>query len=125
MDTQHRNDLEQSKPVSENQMPALHAPAQLTYESKPVVRDLKKEATAFVPKVVKQKLDAVRGGVQQTLLDEDELDRLEKEGYGLSTPALSMPPNGLPANRVITSVTQGIAAQPHAWVEDACEDNGG
>lgn len=54
-----------------------------TYESAPRVRDLRKEATArFVPSAVRRKIDATRGK-GGTLLEEDEVERLEKEGYGV------------------------------------------
>ena len=53
-----------------------------TYESKAQVRDLRKEATArFVPSAVKRKIDATKG-VGGRLLEEEEVSRLEKEGYG-------------------------------------------
>lgn len=53
-----------------------------TYEGKAVVRDLRKEATArFIPAAVKRKIDATKG-VGGRLLEEDEVERLEKEGYG-------------------------------------------
>jgi len=51
------------------------------YESKPVVRNLRKEAVShFVPTAVAQKLAVTKG--QGRLLDEDKLERLEEEGYG-------------------------------------------
>ncbi|PQE32771.1 ww domain binding 11 protein [Rutstroemia sp. NJR-2017a WRK4] len=49
------------------------------YEAKPVIRDLRKEATAFVPAVVRQKMQ--RGKGEGGLMEEDELERLEREGY--------------------------------------------
>lgn len=62
-------------------LPAKPAP-KTTYESKPVVRDLRKEATArFVPNAVKKKIDATKG-VGAKLLEEEEVVKLEKEGYG-------------------------------------------
>lgn len=58
------------------------APPQTVYESKPVVRDLRKEAVEkFVPVAVQRKLDARRGEGGR-LLEEEEMSRLEKEGYG-------------------------------------------
>ncbi|KAI9878150.1 MAG: hypothetical protein M1830_001757 [Pleopsidium flavum] len=55
--------------------------AQTVYEAKPAVRDLRKEAvSAFVPSVVQRKLGAKRG--EGRLLEPEEVDRLEKEGYG-------------------------------------------
>jgi hypothetical protein len=49
------------------------------YEAKPVIRDLRKEATAFVPAAVRQKMQ--RGKGEGGLMEEDELERLEREGY--------------------------------------------
>ena len=52
-----------------------------TYEAKPVVRDLRKEAVkAFMPAVVARKVRAVRGEGGR-LLEEEEVERLEREGY--------------------------------------------
>ncbi|KAK0655992.1 WW domain binding protein 11 [Cercophora newfieldiana] len=54
--------------------------AKTVYEAKPILRDLKKEAvTAFMPTVVRMKIDKVKG--QGGLLEPEEADRLEKEGY--------------------------------------------
>ena len=56
-------------------------PAKTTYESAPQLRDLKKEAVSrFVPNVVRKKQDAVKGTAGQ-LLEPEEMDRLEAEGY--------------------------------------------
>ncbi|KAI4134783.1 MAG: hypothetical protein LQ347_001244 [Umbilicaria vellea] len=55
--------------------------AQMVYEAKPAVRDLRKEAVSrFVPSVVARKLEAKRG--HGRLLEPEELEALEKEGYG-------------------------------------------
>ncbi|KAK2599967.1 hypothetical protein QQS21_005269 [Conoideocrella luteorostrata] len=57
-----------------------------TYEAKPVLRDLRQEAvSAFVPVAVQKKLNKGRG--QGALLEPDEADRLEREGYLKSTNA--------------------------------------
>ena len=62
--------------------PSSAAAVRTTYESKPQVRDLRKEATArFVPSAVKRKIDATKG-VGGKLLEEEEMDKLEQEGYG-------------------------------------------
>jgi len=53
--------------------------AKVVYESKPVVRDLRKEAIAFVPAAVRVKLDKGRG--LGGLVEPEEADRLEREGY--------------------------------------------
>ena len=53
-----------------------------TYESAPQLRNLQKEATSrFVPDVVRKKIEAVKGS-SGGLVEPDELDRLEREGYG-------------------------------------------
>lgn len=50
------------------------------YEAKPVVRDLRKEAvSAFMPTAVRMKIEKSKG--QGGLLEPEEADRLEKEGY--------------------------------------------
>lgn len=51
----------------------------LVYEAAPQVRDLRKEAAKFVPAAVAQKMKQAKGG--GGLLEEDEYDKLEKEGY--------------------------------------------
>lgn len=57
------------------------APTQTTYSSAPQIRDLKLEAVKrFVPNVVRQKQQAVKG--IGSLVEPEELDRLEAEGYG-------------------------------------------
>ncbi|KAI0149593.1 WW domain binding protein 11-domain-containing protein [Xylariaceae sp. FL1272] len=54
--------------------------AKTVYEAKPQVRDLRKEAaSAFVPTAVRMKLDKSQG--QGGLMEPEEADRLEKEGY--------------------------------------------
>ena len=59
---------------------AAPAEAQTVYESKPVVRDLRKEAVAaFVPTSVMMKMKKGKG--QGGLMEPEEADRLEKEGY--------------------------------------------
>ena len=61
------------------------AASRTTYESKAQVRDLRKEATqAFMPSVVKRKIEAVKGkGPSGKLLEENEVEKLESEGYQL------------------------------------------
>ncbi|CAM1502158.1 Fc.00g041420.m01.CDS01 [Cosmosporella sp. VM-42] len=50
------------------------------YEAKPVVRDLRKEAvSAFIPTAVKMKMNKGQG--QGGLIEPEEADRLEREGY--------------------------------------------
>ena len=57
-------------------------PSQVVYEAKPAVRDLRREAVQrFVPGAVARKLGAKRGEGSR-LLEEEEVERLEREGYG-------------------------------------------
>lgn len=50
------------------------------YEAKPVVRNLQKEAvSAFMPSAVRMKIEKGKG--QGGLLEPEEADQLEKEGY--------------------------------------------
>ncbi|KUJ23473.1 uncharacterized protein LY89DRAFT_680220 [Mollisia scopiformis] len=53
--------------------------AKTVYEAKPMVRDLRKEAVAFVPAAVRTKLDKSKG--VGGLVEPEEADRLEKAGY--------------------------------------------
>ncbi|KZF20870.1 hypothetical protein L228DRAFT_284785 [Xylona heveae TC161] len=85
------------------QKPQVQAPAQTVYESKPVVRDLRKEAiSAFVPAAVQRKL-GLQKGEGGRLLEPEEADRLEREGYGQkeaetsSTSASPLPPSAVSA----------------------------
>jgi hypothetical protein len=54
--------------------------AKTVYEAAPAVRDLRQEAVnRFMPAAVKMKQDAARG--KGRLVEPEEMDRLEKEGY--------------------------------------------
>lgn len=56
--------------------------AKTVYESAPLIRDLRKEAVAFVPAVVRKKLDMAKGvGAIGGLMEPEEADRLERAGY--------------------------------------------
>jgi hypothetical protein len=59
--------------------PAPMVEAKTVYESKPVIRDLRKEAVSFVPAAVRVKLDKGKG--VGGLVEPEEADRLEKAGY--------------------------------------------
>lgn len=60
--------------------------AKTTYEAKPVLRDLRKEAvTAFIPTSVRLKMEKSKG--QAGLIEPEEADRLEREGYLKTTGA--------------------------------------
>lgn len=52
---------------------------QLVYTAEPQLRDLKKEATKFVPAAVRQKQKQVKG--EGRLIEPEEIEKLEKAGY--------------------------------------------
>lgn len=73
-----QTDQAQSQPHA---LPVKAAQSQTAYSSAPRLRDLKKEAVSrFIPAAVRRKQDAVQGKGGQ-LLEPEEYDRLEKEGY--------------------------------------------
>ncbi|GAB7344791.1 hypothetical protein MBLNU457_3255t1 [Dothideomycetes sp. NU457] len=55
-------------------------PPQTTYSSAPVMRDLKQEVRRFVPAAVAQNLARSKG--KGGLVEPEEMDRLERAGYG-------------------------------------------
>ncbi len=60
---------------------AVAGGSKTVYEAKPVVRDLRKEAvSAFVPAAVRAKIDKGKG-LGGRLLEPEEADQLEREGY--------------------------------------------
>ncbi|KAK5064680.1 hypothetical protein LTR84_000514 [Exophiala bonariae] len=62
--------------------PTATVESKTTYSSAPQIRDLKKEAVGrFVPDVVRRKQEAAKGGPAGRLLEPEEMDRLEAEGY--------------------------------------------
>ena len=70
-----RND--RSAPAVQTQTPP--AEVKTVYEAKPIVRNLRKEAVSFVPAAVRAKLEKSKG--IGGLVEPEEADRLEKEGY--------------------------------------------
>lgn len=73
-------------PEGEKKKEAPVVEAKTVYEAKPVVRNLQKEAvTAFIPAAVQMKLN--KGSGQGGLIEPEEADRLEQEGYMKSTNA--------------------------------------
>jgi hypothetical protein len=95
--------------------PAPIVEAKTVYESRPVVRDLRREAvSAFVPAVVRSKLEKVKG--QGSLLEPEEADMLEAEGYLASTQDTRT------TGGVLDSA--GPVAPPKAATVDDVEDEG-
>ena len=84
-----RRSIQPQEHTDEGYVPDTALPAKptvkTTYESAPQIRDLKKEATArFVPTAVRRKIDVTKGK-GGALLEEEEVEKLEKEGYGAGT----------------------------------------
>ncbi|KAL9944179.1 hypothetical protein D7B24_007012 [Verticillium nonalfalfae] len=89
--------------TAQNEAPAVEA--RTVYEAKPVVRNLQKEAvSAFVPSVVRAKLDKSKG--RGGLMEPEEASQLEKEGY------------------LRPRIEQGDSASHKATVEEAADDEG-
>ena len=65
--------------------PAPPPPAQTVYSSAPQIRDLKKEAVKFMPAAVSAHKKRMKG--EGRLLEPEEIDRLEKAGYGAAKAA--------------------------------------
>ncbi|KAF2749204.1 hypothetical protein M011DRAFT_466324 [Sporormia fimetaria CBS 119925] len=89
---QQQEDTEQDKIPKEPKKPTL------VYEAAPQHRDLKKEAARFVPAAVAQKLKQVKG--EGRLLEEEELEKLEKEGYIKTQEETEPEPQGKKVERV-------------------------
>ncbi|OAX81783.1 hypothetical protein ACJ72_03870 [Emergomyces africanus] len=65
--------------------------AKVVYEAAPVIKDLRKEAVRkFVPTAVRIKQEAVRGQPGR-LVEPEEMDRLEREGYLLGPTQTDQP----------------------------------
>ncbi|OAA45071.1 WW domain binding protein 11 [Metarhizium rileyi] len=77
-----REDAARKEQAAKTEAPPIEV--QTVYEAKPIMRDLRQEAvSAFVPAAVQRKLNKGRG--QGGLIEPEEADRLEKEGYLKST----------------------------------------
>lgn len=112
--------------------PSKPVEVKTVYEAKPVVRDLQREAvSAFMPTVVRRKLEKSRG--MGGLLEPEEADRLEREGYLKSSmPAAGGDDENADHNDARTTnetvpQQQSSASGPrvyHATVEDADDEEG-
>ncbi|KAK5998826.1 hypothetical protein PT974_01209 [Cladobotryum mycophilum] len=94
-----RGDNDSDGDGKEKKAPAVEA--KTVYEAKPIVRDLRKEAVvAFVPTSVQLKMNKGKG--QGGLIEPEEADRLEREGYLKTTGGgeQGQGPAGLPSRHV-------------------------
>jgi hypothetical protein len=98
-------------------LPAKPLQTQTTYTSAPQIRDLKLEAVKrFVPNIVRKKQQAVRG--VGGLVEPEELDRLEMEGYGAGAGAKKDSALVVPADPEIPADTGGEEARRLAEEEE-------
>ena len=75
-----QNDRRQQQQQQSEKPEAPAVESRTVYEAKPIVRDLRKEAvSAFMPTTVRMKIEKGKG--QGGLLEPEEADQLEKEGY--------------------------------------------
>jgi hypothetical protein len=81
---------------------------QTVYEGAAAIRDLRKEAVRMLPAAVKRKVEARRGAVGSRLLEEEELEELEREGYG---PKDNKSTQARPETRTDTTMDGGAAPQ--------------
>lgn len=73
------------QPSQQHTTPAAPVEVKTVYEAAPQVRDLRKEAvSAFTPTAVQLKLQKSKG--KAGLMEPEEADRLEKEGYLKAAP---------------------------------------
>ncbi|KAI6381803.1 hypothetical protein MCOR25_001034 [Pyricularia grisea] len=114
---------------SDTGLPPKPAPVATTepkvvYESKPVVRDLRKEAvSAFVPSVVQAKLSKGKGE-GGTLLEPEEADRLEQEGYLKATGTASSQTGGA-SKESENAVPDETNRAPHQVMMEEVDDEEG
>lgn len=89
-DSKQDKDDTKDKPVIESRT---------VYEAKPIVRNLQKEAVAaFIPSAVQMKLN--KGSGQGGLIEPEEADRLEKEGYMKASSGYGAPASGAASRKV-------------------------
>ncbi|KAF2017163.1 hypothetical protein BU24DRAFT_144831 [Aaosphaeria arxii CBS 175.79] len=69
----------QRKATGEDEAPPEPKKPTLVYEAAPEIRNLRKEAARFVPAAVALKMKQAKG--EGGLLEEEEFDKLEREGY--------------------------------------------
>lgn len=94
--------------------PVAPVEVKTVYEAKPVVRDLKKEAvSAFMPATVRMKIEKGKG--QGGLLEPEEADQLEKEGY--------LQPQGISSSEETKSGQHLDSTSRRAMVEDAEDED--
>jgi len=90
-------DRKQAQERQQSEKPAAPVvEAKTVYEAKPVTRDLRKEAvSAFVPAAVRMKIEKGKG--KGGLLEPEEADRLEEQGYlrASETSSQIMAPRGV------------------------------
>ncbi len=92
--------------------PAPAIEVKTVYEAQPMVRNLQKEAvSAFMPAAVRMKIEKGKG--QGGLLEPEEADQLEREGY-LRAPGGTRPQS--------QQVQPGQSAHPHRVTMEEVED---
>jgi hypothetical protein len=75
----HLQQHSQDNNLQDDAAPAEPKKPTIVYEAAPQVRDLRKEATKFMPASVAQKMKLAKG--EGRLLEPEEFDRLREEGY--------------------------------------------
>ncbi|OJD18461.1 hypothetical protein AJ78_01517 [Emergomyces pasteurianus Ep9510] len=105
--------------------------ARVVYEAAPVIKDLRKEAVRkFVPTAVRIKQEAVKGQPGR-LVEPEEMDRLEKEGYlpgaaQTDQPAPSVEPGagiGFPTTTALPPTEADTSKSRTVQVEDVEDED--
>ena len=97
------------------------AEAKTVYESKPVLRDLRKEAvSAFIPAAVRVKMEKTKG--VGGLVEPEEADKLEREGY--MGGSLSLQRSGSTEERLADEKDVKPPAARAAMVEEVEDEDG-
>ncbi|KAK7536412.1 WW domain binding protein 11-domain-containing protein [Phyllosticta citribraziliensis] len=92
------------------------AEVKTVYESAPVHRDLRKEATSrFMPAAVARKVAAAKGETPGQLLEPEELEKLEKSGYR----AVGHQPNQEEKEKIVQSSKEDAEQAAEAAIEEA------
>lgn len=100
----------------EEKKPAPAVEVKTVYEAKPVIRDLRKEAaSAFVPAVVRMKIDKAKG--LTGLVEPEDADRLEEEGY--------IKPSGGSGQPLHSNVDSSHSVLPRKVAVEEVEDEDG
>ncbi len=113
-----RGETDKDKDTDKAKQAAPVVEHKTVYEAKPVIRDLRQEAvSAFVPAAVQAKM--MKGKGQGGLMEPEEADRLEREGYLKTTAEVGEQPKSEPPGPENAAVSLSATVED---IEDEDED---